>query len=317
VIDILRMAREAEARIRPFIRETYLEQSAALSAECGADVYCKLENLQFTGSFKARGALNKVLSLGDADRTAGLVAASTGNHGAAVARSAELVHAPCRVFVPEQVDPSKLANIRRFGATIEAHGADSVEAEVRARAYADEHGLTYVSPYNDPAVVAGQGTVGIELARQIEHIDAVFVALGGGGLVSGIAGVLRQLGQSTRVVACSPVNSAVMAASVHAGRTLDVPSQHTLSDGTAGGVEAGSITFELCQTLVDDYVTVTEQEIAGALRSFIGSHQLLIEGAAAVAVAGMQQMATAIEGKTVVVILCGGNIALDTLRTIL
>ena len=243
-------------RIRPYIRETYLERSAALSSEFGADVYCKLENLQHTGSFKARGAMNKVLSLSDEERAAGIIAASTGNHGAAAARSAAVAGIPCHVFVPPGVDPSKLANIRRYGATIEEHGTDPADAERFARTYAADHGSTYVSPYNDAAVVAGQGTVGIELARQLESIDAVFVATGGGGLGVGIAGVVKGLGYPARIVACSPENSAVMAASVRAGRILDLPSHPTLSDGMARGVEEDAITFDLCRELIDDWVTV-------------------------------------------------------------
>ena len=280
-------------------------------------MYCKLENLQHTGSFKARGAMNRVLSLSDAERAAGIVAASTGNHGAAAARSAGVVGIPCHVFVPPGVDPSKLANIRRYGATIEEHGTDPADAERHARAYAAERGATYVSPYNDAEVVAGQGTVGIELDRQLERIDTVFVAMGGGGLGVGIAGVLKGLGRPTRIVACSPENSAVMAASVRAGRILDMPSQPTLSDGTAGGVEADAITFDLCRELIDDFVTIPEDDIAETLRQFIDAHHLLIEGAAAVAVAGLAQRRDVIAGGTVVVVLCGGNIGLDTLRRVL
>jgi threonine dehydratase len=315
--DLLPLARAAEQRIRPYIRETYLERSVALSSAFDADVYCKLENLQHTGSFKARGAMNKVLSLSEEERSAGIVAASTGNHGAAAARSAGVVGVPCHVFVPAGVDPSKLANIRRHGATIEEHGADPADAERFARRYAAERGRTYVSPYNDPAVVAGQGTVGVELARQLDGIDTVFVALGGGGLAVGIAGVLKGLGMTPRIVACSPEHSAVMAASVRAGRILDLPSRPTLSDGTAGGVEENAITFDLCRELIDDYVTVSEDEIAVALRHFIEGHHLLIEGAAAVAVAGLQQLHSDIAGHTIVVIICGGNIGLDTLRDVL
>lgn len=314
---LLPLAQEAELRIRPYIRETYLERSGALSHTFNADVYCKLENLQHTGSFKARGAMNKVLSLSDEERAAGIVAASTGNHGAAAARSAAVIGVPCHVFVPPGVDPSKLANIRRYGATIEEHGADPADAERFARRYAADRGSTYVSPYNDADVVAGQGTVGIELARQLERIDTVFVAMGGGGLGVGIAGVLKGLGRRTRIVACSPENSAVMAASVRAGRILDIPSQPTLSDGTAGGVEEDAITFDLCRELIDDYVTIPEDDIATALRQFMETHHLLIEGAAAVAVAGLGRMPDAIAGRTAVVIICGGNIGLDTLRRIL
>jgi threonine dehydratase len=316
-MDFVEKVNEAERRIRPYIRETYLQHSDVLSELGSADVYCKLENLQHTGSFKARGAMNRVLAMSPDERRRGVIAASTGNHGAAVARAAREVGIRCMVVVPEHADESKLAAIRRLGATIEVRGDDCVESERHARRHGADHGLTYVSPYNDPLVIAGQGTVGLELARQLERIDAVFVSLGCGGLVSGIAGYLKATGHDTHVVACSPENSAVMIASIRAGRILDLPSEPTLSDGTAGGVEEGTITFELCRTLVDEYVTVTEAAIASSLTRFLEAHHLLIEGAAAVAVATFEQLAARFAGQTVAIVICGGNIGVDTLRRVL
>lgn len=309
--------RASEDRIRPFIRETPLECSLFLNQLGGANVYLKCENLQHTGSFKARGAMNKLLALSPSERKRGVVAASTGNHGAAVARSAAELGMPAIVYVPEDASPSKIENIRRRGAEVRYHGNDCVIAETFARAYAEEHMLPYVSGYNDAHVVSGQGTIGIELERQLDHIDAVFVALGGGGLISGIAGYLKSVHPEVTIVGCSPENSKVMMESIRAGKILDLPSLPTLSDGSAGGVEPGSITFEWCRELIDEFVTVTEEEIAETLRAFIGAHHMLIEGAAAVAVASYLVLQDRFKGKNVVIVLCGANIALETLREVL
>jgi threonine dehydratase len=316
-VDLPEQIRGAEQRIRPHIRETILESSLPLSRAGGADVFSKLENLQHTGSFKARGAMNKLLSLKDEELGRGAVAASTGNHGAAVARSLQVLGASGIVFVTEGADASKIAAIERMGVEIRRQGGDCIETEAIARQYARENRMTYVSPYNDPDVIAGQGTIGVELARQLDRIDAVFVALGGGGLIAGIAAYLKSVHPGVKILGCSPENSRVMIDSVRAGGILDLPSLPTLSDGTAGGVEAGSITFDLCRELVDDYVTVTEEEIADSLRFFIESHHLLIEGAAAVAVGSYLKTRQQYAGQNVVIIICGGNISLETLKKVL
>jgi threonine dehydratase len=317
VFDVRAEVEAAERRIRPYVRETYLERSTHLSEATGADVHLKLENLQHTGSFKLRGALNKVLSLDADELRAGVVAASTGNHGAAVAYALSLAGQSGLVFVPEGADPSKLDAIRRLGAEVRVSGKDPADAERAARRYAEDRGATYVSPYNDPRVIGGQGTVGLEVAAVLERIDTVFVSLGGGGLIAGVAGYLKSMQPGVRVIGCSPQNSNVMMQSVAAGRILDVSSLPTLSDGTAGGVEAGALTFELCRALVDDYIAVSEEEIAGALRDFVRSHHMLIEGAAAVALAALRRLRARVEGRRVVVIVCGANIAPETLKAIL
>ncbi|MBN1993269.1 MAG: threonine/serine dehydratase [Anaerolineae bacterium] len=316
-MDILNEILRAETRIRAYTRETMLAYSPYLSQLGRAKVYCKLENLQYTGSFKARGAMNKVLSLTAAARERGVVTASTGNHGAAVARSAQTVHATGLVFVPENASPVKVQAIERLGATVRYYGQDCMETEYYARQFAVEHELVYVPPYNDAQVIGGQGTIGLELTRQLERIGAVFVSLGGGGLISGIAGYLKAVQPDVQIIACSPENSQVMIQSVQAGKIMDVPSRPTLSDGTAGGVEAGSITFELCQELVDEYVTVTEAEIKESLRLFIETEHMLIEGAAAVAVAAYVKTRHRWAGQNVVIVICGGNISLEMLKQVL
>jgi len=313
IIDVIAEVDGAEARIRPHVRETRLEPSAAF----GPGVFFKCENLQHTGSFKVRGAFSKLLSLSEADRARGIVTASTGNHGAAVAYALGKTGASGTVIVPNDAAPTKLAAIERLGAAVEKHGDDGAESEAIARRIAAEHGRCYVSPYNDPQIIGGQGTIAVELLRQLDGMDAVFVSVGGGGLIAGIAGYLKARSPETRIIGCSPTNSQVLLQSVKAGEILDLPSLPTLSDGTAGGVEPGSITLPIARACVDQWLTVSEAEIAAALCRFIDAHHMLIEGSAAVALAGYLQQQQAWTGQRVVIVLCGANIGLPTLRQVL
>jgi threonine dehydratase len=317
VMDLRNRVEAAAARIRPYVLETPVEPSPELGRRGGAEVLLKLENLQRTGSFKLRGAMNRLLALPPAALAAGVVTASSGNHGAGVAWGLRALGGRGLVFVPEDASPAKLQAIRDLGAEIRAEGHDSGLSEIAARRHAAETGLTYVSPYNDPAIIAGQGTVGLELARQAGDFDAVFVALGGGGLIGGIGGWLKGTGRRVTVVACSAENSAVMHHSIAAGRILEMESKPTLSDGTAGAVEPGAITLDLCRQVVDERVLVTEEEIGAAMRLVIGRHHTLIEGAAGVAVAGYLKIAERFRGRRVAIILCGANIALERLRDVL
>jgi threonine dehydratase len=316
VIDVAVEVRAAETRIRPHVLTTPALPAVGLSAEVGSSVVLKCENLQHTGSFKVRGALSKVLALGDSERDRGLITASTGNHGAGVAFAARLVGTEALVVVPDDANSSKLAAIQRLGGTIRVIGRDSVESEAGARELATELGKTYVSPYNDPQIIGGQGTIGLELVDQVDGLDTVYVAVGGGGLASGVAGILKALSPSTRITGCSPEASAVMYHSLRAGEILDLPSEPTLSDGTAGGVESGSITFDLLARFLDDFVTVPEEDIRRAFIELIEVEHLLVEGSAAMAYAAARQHARSGEG-TVAVILCGGNVGVERLRSVL
>ncbi len=298
------------------MHETPLEPSPYFSERAGAQVRLKLENLQVTGSFKARGAFNKLLSLAPAELSRGIVAASTGNHGAAVAYSAKRLGLSAIVFVPENASPAKVENIRRFGASIIAHGAEGGVTETFARAYAAENGMTYASPYNDVDVIGGQGTMGLEIASSMPDIDAVVVPLGGGGMISGIAGYLKAIRPGVRIIAASPRNSMSMIESVRAGAIVETEHRPTLSDGTAGGVEPGSITFELCRSLVDDFVVVDESEIAQSMKAFIETHHMLCEGSAGVALAALDTLRD--RGlKNVAAVVSGANISAATLRSAL
>jgi len=288
-----------------------------LSEITGARVHLKLENLQHTGSFKYRGACNRLLAMDAATRGAGVVAASSGNHGAAVARAAGELGIRAIVFVPQGTSAVKADAIRAGGADLREFGTDGLDTEQHARDYADRNGMVYVSPYNDPAVIAGQGTCGLEIARDLDAVRALFVAVGGGGLIGGIGSVFRDAGRPARIIGCQPAASPVMAESVAAGRIVDRESGPTLSDGTAGGIEPGAITFELCRSVVDEYHLVEERDIAAAMRQVIDTEHQLIEGAAGVAVAACLAMAPEFAGEDVAIVICGANISRATLRAVL
>lgn len=300
-----------DKRIRPTVVETPLLPRPVFDRP-GLNTFGKLENRQPTGSFKLRGATAKLQSLRRDELAKGVVTASTGNHGAAVAHAAGLLGVSVQVFVSEDADERKIATIRDLGATITALPGDPVVAEVAARSAAAVSGQVYVPPYNDPTVVSGQGTTALELLRQIEPLDAVVVSVGGGGLISGIAATIKA-NSSARIVGASASNSAAMHHSVAAGRIVDVDHKATLSDGTAGGVEANSMTFEMCRTLVDDWVLVDEDQIISAMARYMENYADVIEGSAAVALAAIDQVPLA---GNVVVIVCGGNVAAETLTSL-
>ena len=307
----------AANRIASYIRETPLDYSPYFSELTGANVYLKLENLQHTGSFKLRGAFNKLLSMSEEDREAGGVAASSGNHGAAIAYAMNKLGVTGPIFVPEQTSPTKVDAIKRAGGDVRFFGTDGLDTETHAREYAEEHGMVYLSPYNDADVIAGQGTCGVEIAQQLSEVDAIFIAVGGGGLIAGVGAFLKSVHPSLTVVACQPAASAVMTESIKAGRILDLPSDPTLSDGTAGGIEADAITFEICREITDEFMVVSEEQIAEAMRGFIDAHHMLPEGAAGVAIAGLLASGDKYKGKNVVVIVCGGNVSRDTLKKVI
>ncbi len=317
--DIVAAAETANARIDPYVKRTPLVRSQKFSDATGANVYLKLENLQHTGAFKLRGAMNKLLSLSDEERQKGCVTASSGNHGAAVAWAAMKLGTSSLIFVPEQTErtsPTKIQKIESYGGDVCFYGNDGLQCELRARDHAARHDMIYVPPYNDIEVIAGQGTCGLEIVADLDYVDAAFIAVGGGGLLSGVGSVLKSRNPGMRIVACQPEASDVMAKSIAAGRILDLPSRETLSDGTAGGIEPGSITFEPCAELIDEFVLLDETSIADAMCRFLDYEGHAIEGAAGVAVAAMLASAGAIRGDNVVAIICGGNVSSATLRAI-
>jgi threonine dehydratase len=303
---------EARDRIHGMVRETPVALIEGEDRLGSAQAYLKLEHLQTTGSFKLRGAANKVLGLPPDVAVRGVVTSSTGNHGLGVAAASRYRGVGAEVFVSSQVSPKKLRMMEDFGARIRQAGHNPLDAELAARKAAEESGRTYISPYNDAFVVAGQGTVAVELVQQIGKIDVIYVAVGGGGLIGGIGAYMKSVSPQTQVVGCWPKSSRVMYECLQAGKVVDFPEQPTLSESTAGGVEPGSITFELCQRVVDQCVLVSEAEILDAMR-WAYRHDWKIEGAAAVAIAAFFREASRHNNKTVAIISCGGNASPEVL----
>lgn len=308
-------AHRAAERLAGGIVQTRVVPYPELSAATGADIWLKLENEQHTGSFKIRGALNRLLTFDADTRARGVTVASSGNHGAASARAMTELDVPGVIFVPEHVSAAKLEAIRGTGVDVRLHGNDGLETELYAREYARDNGLFYLSPYNDPEVIAGQGSIGVELLEQMPDLDAVIISVGGGGLLAGVASVLKSERPEVRVIAVQPVASAVMARSVEAGHIVELVDEPTLSDGTAGGIEAGAITFDPVRELADEFVLLSEFEIAAALKSLEADTGMLVEGAAALTTAAALKRAESLVGKQVVALICGGNIAAETART--
>ncbi len=313
----------AARRIEPHVRRTGLFVSAAMSERTGATVAVKAEHEQHTGSFKLRGATNVVHQLDETQLAHGIVTASSGNHGIATATAAATRNTPCTIYLPAGASPSKIDAIRRLGAHIvTVDSTDAIDAEAAARSHAGAGGLLYVPPYNDADVIAGQGTVGAEIladarAAGLTTIDAVVVAVGGGGLISGVATWFKAHSPHTRVIGASPANDQAMRASIAQGRIVTSPSSPTYSDGTAGGIETDAITFDHCRRLVDDWPEVSELDIARAVADMIDDHHVVVEGAAGVALAAASDYATAHPGHTVVAVSCGANVSAATLRSML
>jgi threonine dehydratase len=300
---------DAYSRIRSHVLETPVEDVSAFFPQTGARVFFKMENLQETGSFKLRGASNKILSLTREQATAGVIAASNGNHGLGVAAAAKKAGIAAEVYVSNHVSPGKAARIEALGATLHRVGADPLDAELAARSAAEISGRVFISPYNDIEVLAGQGTIAVELLKQVPQLDAVFVAVGGGGLIGGIGAYLKSASPATEVVGCWPENSPVLYESMRAGRIVNVPESQTLSESTAGGLEESSVTLEICGNVINRSVLVSEDEILAAMRRVRETKGWLIEGAAGVALAAFLKTAERYKSKTVAIVICGGNLS--------
>lgn len=317
-IDPSEIAAAAE-RIAPHVRRTPLTVSAPLSERHGAEILIKAEHQQLTGSFKVRGSANFVHALADARAASGVVTASSGNHGIGVATAAASRGIEARIYLLASASSAKIAQIRRLGAeTVLVEGQDGIVAEIAARRHADEAGLAYISPYNDPRVIAGQGTIGKEILEDAPApLDSIVVAVGGGGLISGVATWIKAHSPSTRIVGASALNDRAMAASVEAGAIVTPRFEPTFSDGTAGGLEEDSITLDLCRTLVDEWIDVQETDIAAGVANMVNDHHELVEGSAGLAIAAATQVAANAPGSRIAAVSCGANVSSDALRRML
>ncbi|MEJ2357697.1 MAG: hydroxyectoine utilization dehydratase EutB [Deinococcales bacterium] len=307
----LRDVYAARRAVAGIVRRTPLVESDALSEGAGAGpVFLKLENLQVTGAFKARGATNALASLDAAARERGVIAVSTGNHGRAVATAARRLGVKATVCVSERVPEDKIAALRATGCELVIAGDSQDDAEVRARELVEERGLTLVHPFDDPAVIAGQGTIGLEILEDLPGVRRAVVPLSGGGLMAGVALALKSADPELRVVGVSMERGAAMARSLRAGRPVPTPEEPTLADSLQGGIgEHNRYTLQMVAELVDDVVLVSEEAIARAMRfAFLRERQVL-EGGAAVGIAALLEGALPrVEGPTAVV-CSGGNIA--------
>jgi threonine dehydratase len=234
------------------------------------------------------------------------------------ARALEIADAKGTIYLPEHASKAKVQALSNYTADLKFHGNDSLATELHAKKVAELENRVWVSPYNDPQIMAGQGTIGLELTQQLPHFDYAFITVGGGGLIGGIGTYLKAHRPNTKIIGCQPENSPEMALSVKAGHIVYLDEyKETLSDGSAGGIEDGSITFPVCQQVVDDYLLATEEEIAEGLKFVVHKHHKIIEGAAAVTVATLVKNKERFEGKTVVLLMCGANIDIEKLKKII
>jgi threonine dehydratase len=303
----------AAERIRPFIVRTPVERSVELSALCGVEVALKLECFQATGSFKLRGALNALQLMSDEARQHGVLTASAGNHGLGVARAASLVGVPATVVVPETASPAKVEALRHSGAELILYGATYDDAELQGRRLARERGLWFISAYNDPAVVAGGGTIALEVLEDLPAVRTFLVPAGGGGLIGGIGVAAHGVDPGIVVQGAQSVASPALHAALAAGALVDVDVRPSIADGLAGNVEKGSITLDLLKQHVREVVLVDEAQITDAMRWLLVHEHVLVEGSAAVGVAALLGGLRPQAGP-VAVLLTGRNVAASVLQ---
>ena len=306
----------ARERVAETARKTPLERSMTFSQRTGADIRLKMEHLQRTGAFKIRGATNKIALLDEAEREAGVVAASAGNHAQGVALAATRAGVDSTIVMPEYAPISKINATRSYGAEVVLHGIDYDAATGRAHEIEREEGRTYVHAFDDPAVMAGQGTIGLEIAEQCPEVDTVAVPIGGGGLIAGIATAIKAL-TDARVIGVQAEGAASAAESLRKGEVVERDSVDTIADGIATR-KIGEETFEVIKARVDEVVTVSDAEIANALTSLLERSKTLVEGAGAVPLAAViEERFEYDEAETIVPTLCGGNIDLNVLTTVI
>ncbi len=317
--ELIDRVNAARTRLQGHILRTPLFESRELGKLIKGRVFLKLENEQYTGSFKARGSLNKILSIDPADRQRGVVTASTGNHALGFARAVEIAQCQGTIFMPKKASQAKIEKLKHYDIDIRFYGeSDSLETELHAKAHAKAHNKEWVSPYNDPEIIAGQGTIGAEITEELDRIDHVLITVGGGGLMSGVGGWIKYHHPATSIVCCQPANSPEMSLSIERGMIVGLDQYiETLSDGSAGGIEPDAMTFDICRQIVDDTILVSEEQIASAVRFAAHTHRKIIEGAAGVAIASLQTNPDRFIGSNVVIVVCGANIAMDTFRSLI
>jgi threonine dehydratase len=303
-LDSIRAARE---RIRDVIYQSPCPYSLALSRLCGCEIYCKLDHLQMTGSFKERGARNKLLLLSGEERKRGVIAASAGNHALALAYHGQQLGISVKVVMPKFAPIVKLKNCRSFGAEVILHGDAYADAKEHALKLARDEGHVFVPGFDDPDIIAGQGTMGLEILEDVPDVDVVIVPVGGGGLIAGVGTAIKAMKSNVRVIGVEPEHAPTLKASLEAGRVTRIDTKPTLADGLAVA-EVGKLCFAIAQQVIDDLVMVDEAQIALSILRLLELEKAVIEGAGAVPLAAAMARSLSLEGKKVVLCLCGGNI---------
>ena len=316
-LDVPQLVLEANERCKGHLSPTPLEYSMYLSQEIEGEVWLKLDSMQRTSSFKFRGALNKILSLTELELDKGIVSASTGNYALAVAEAMRIRKRRATIYVAEDIEPSRLELLRAHGLDLVIHGERAWDAEKEARRVAGEEDKIYVSPYNDPIVVGGQGTCGYEISQQLPDLDAALFACGAGGLLTGSAGWLKSHNPDVEAFGVSPENSPVMYESMRTKKMVEMETYPTLADTCAGGVDLDSITLELCRRYVEEIVLLSESEIEESIRLLFEQHRLVVEGSGALGVGGLLKRRERFKGKKVVAVVCGRNIDLEVFKRII
>ena len=298
----------AQKRIEGAVYLSPCRESIPLSEITGMQIICKLDNLQRTGSFKERGARNALAQLPPDQQKRGVIAASAGNHAQALAYQGKLLGIPATVVMPKFAPLIKIGNCQKLGANVVLHGKDFAEAKAHAHEIGEERGLAYIDGYDDPAIIAGQGTMGLEIVAQVPDLDAVVVPVGGGGLLAGVALAVKSLRPKARIIAVEAEHVASFAAAVREGKPVRIETQPTLADGLAIA-QIGSNAFATAAPLVDRIITVSEEQIAVAILRIVELEKGVVEGAAATPLAAcLSGHLPELAGKRVVLLLCGGNI---------
>jgi threonine dehydratase len=307
---------DAQRAIAGLVTRTPLLESHLLGTDGDHNLYLKLENLQRTGSFKLRGASNKIMSLTMEERALGVVTISSGNHGRAVSYLAGKLGIQAIVCVSKFVPKHKIEIIEKLGAQVEIVGKDYDEADAHARKLVQEHGMTWIEPFDDPHVIAGQGTIGLEILEDLSEINAAIVPTSGGGLISGIALALKLSNPEIRVIGVTMERGPAMYLSLKAGELVPVVEEETLADALMGGLgDENHYTFQICRQYVDDIVLVSEDEIAEAMAYAFNEHRIVVEGGGAVGIAALREGKVEILGDSVIV-LSGGNVDPDVLMRV-
>lgn len=316
-LDVAQLVMEAHERTKDYLIPTPLEFSRYLSDQIDGEVWLKLDLVQRTASFKFRGALNKILSLTEEELDGGVVSASTGNYALAVAEAMRIRNRRATIYVGNDMDESRLGILRAHGLDLVVVDGDAWGAEIEARRVGDEEGKVYVSPYNDPIVVGGQGTCGYEISQQLPDLDAAYFACGAGGLLTGSSAWLKSQNPDVRTFGVSPSNSPVMFESVRQDKMITMDTKPTLADTCGGGVDLDTITLDYCRRYSDGIVLLSEDEIAAAVRLLFEQHRLVAEGSGVLGIGGILKNKEKLKGKKVVAVVCGRNIDLEVFKRII